>query len=73
MNGKFIGNDPEDSVRHRIVPAVTPQVPFATIVASAKQARAKGPNYDSIWTVLESLILEVDDLHNEINKLKESK
>jgi len=70
-DGKFGVPDPEDRARMRLTKTVTPQLAFKDLFLRVQQARAQGPVYDSIWSVLESLTFEMQSLKEEIASQKE--
>lgn len=70
--GKFGSKDPEDLARAATInKTVTPQLSFDKLAENVEQARAKGPVYDSTWTVLECLVMEIKHLRGELAELKQ--
>jgi len=69
--GKLGSRDPEDIARAaHISKTVTPLVQFQNLLRNVTEARAKGPVYDGIWSVIECLVNEIATLHTEIDELK---
>ena len=70
--GKFGSKDPEELAQARLTKTVTPLLEFNKLLSTVNQARAKGPVYDSTWTVLECLVFEIDRLNHELADLKKN-
>ena len=70
-DGKFGVPDAEDMVRSaHLAKTVTPLLSFDTLVDRVKQARARGPVYDGVWSVLESLTMELAEQKKANAELK---